>query len=377
MAPAGNDYPCDSGIPPSYYSNSDSNLASVNHAYLKDHMTIAQALIRPQSHRTDKDKIAAIVAARQMEARKEHELEMARVIRRYREDEQIQNHFSSIRERGMIKSEPDLAILTATAGEDAVTRFRNALQERQRQDELSLLQISGARGNEDDRFFQMRGHSRFLQLTGFGSGLLSRPPQSLKISSSSLSSRNSSFLENQASIVESLGEWGNTQFQRIDFDSNRSKAIFDALYSSRLGPVSSNQGIATLHNYLSGVTGKSNLDNIRATSGPIPGIYLLAPGTQARMEWLDASTGRTSPNSSITSIPSHQHGKHALEGNSDPFVASKRLKTIEATSDVSEPEGEQQQKRFNKHQCKQWTSKFHELLAFKAKMGHWYVRALV
>lgn len=351
MAPAANDHPCNSGIPLSYYSNSDSALASVNHASLKDQMSIAQALIRQQNHTTDEDKIAAIVAARQIEARKEQELELARVIRRHHEDEQIQKHFSSIRERGMVKPDCELMTLATSVGEDSATRLRNALQ-RKRQEELALLQSSGARGNEDDRFLHMQGHSRLLPLTGYGSGLLSLPTQALNIPSSSLSSRNPSFLANQACIAETLHERGNSQFQRIDFDSNRSKAILNALCSSKSSPVPSHQDIPALHKYFSGITGNSNLDN-------------LLSGTNARAEWLRASSGGTSPTS-----PSQRHGKHALEGQSDLFVASKRLKTIEAASNGSEPEGEQQQKRFNKHQCKQWTLKFHELLAFKEKMGH-------
>ena len=348
MAPAANDRPYDSGITLNNFSNSDAVLASINANDLKDQISIARAMIRQKKDSTAEEEIAAIVAARQIEARKEQELEFARLIHRHHEDEQLQKQLLSIRERGVMKPDPELFTLAGSAGQDATTRLRSL------QEESALLRSYSARGNEDDVLFKMQGRSRLLPLAGYGSGLLTLSP-------SSLSSRRSSFLENRASVVESLHERGNSRFNRTSFDDNRSQAILNALYSSSSSPIASNQEIPTLHEYYGGIAGSTNLDNIRA-SASIPGINLL-PGANARADWLRASTGGT--------IPSLQHGKHALEGHGDLFVASKRLKPTEGTTDGSEQEGEQQQKRFNKHQCKQWTLKFHELLAFKEKMGHW------
>ena len=60
-------------------------------ALQKDKMSIARALMEPQHQQSDtEEKIAAIMAARQVEARKEQELELARAIRRRHKDEQIQ-----------------------------------------------------------------------------------------------------------------------------------------------------------------------------------------------------------------------------------------------------------------------------------------------
>lgn len=356
MAPAANDHPCDSGITLNYFSNYGSALASVNDIDLKDQITIARAMIQQKKDITAEDEIAAIVAARQIEARKEQELELARVIRRHHEDEQLQKQLLSIRERGVMKPDPELFTLAGSAGQDSTTRLRSI------QEELALLRSSSSRGNEDDTLFKMQGRPRLLPLAGYGSGLLS-------LSSSSLSSRKSSFLENQASVAEGLHERGNSRFNRTSFDNDRSQAILNALYSSNSSPIPSNQDIPTLHKYYNGIAGTSSLDNIRA-SASIQGLNLL-PRATARADWLRASTSGTSPNSSLSSIPSLQHGKHALEGHGGLFVASKRLKTTEGTTCGSEQEGEQQQKRFNKHQCKQWTLKFHELLAFKEKVGHW------
>jgi len=355
MAPAANDRPCDSAITLDYLSNSDSVLASINAIDLKDQISIAQAMIRKKKDNTAEEEMAAIVAARQIEARKEQELELARLVRRHHEDEQLQKQWLSIRERGVMKPDPGLFTLAGSAVQDSTTRLRSL------QEELALLRSSSARGNEDDGSLKMQGRPRLLPLAGYGSGLLS-------ISSSSLLSRKSSFLENQASVVEGLHERGNSTFNRTSFDNNRSQAILNALYSSSSSPITSNRDIPTLHKYYSGIAGSTILDKIRVGAS-IPGINLLRDAN-ARADWLRASTGGTSPNSTLISIPSLKHGKHALEGHGDLFVASKRLKMTEGTTDGSDQEGEQQQKRFNKHQCKQWTLKFHELLAFKEKMGH-------
>ena len=336
-------------------------------------------MIEQRQRRNDtEEKIAAIVAARQLEARKDQELELARIILRHHEDEQIQKHLLSLhREREIFKQDPALLAMAVSAGEDAslrleaTSRLRSVIQ-RNQHNELALLRSTNARANEDEKLLRIQGSSRLTPLTGYESGLLSLPSQALPLSSSSLSSGNSSFLGNQAAVAERLHGRSNSQFNRTDFDNDRSRAILNSLYSSRSSQISSNQDISSLQKYYNDIAGNGNLNSMHA-NGLVPGTNLL-PGARAGAgaEWLRSPSGGAIVNSSLVCIPHRQHGKHTLDGQDGIFGASKRLKTSEESlggGNGTEPEGEQ--KRFNKHQCKQWTLKFHELLAFKERMGHW------
>lgn len=193
--------------------------------------------------------------------------------------------------------------------------------------------------------------------SGFETGLVSLP----------LSSQTSLSQQLPSSLTSSLQGRTNSQFTRPDFRSDRSQALLNSLYSSTPGTLPATQDIASLRKYYNGFTGSGNLDKMHAN---IP-----TPGTNLPSDWLRASAGGAVVNAGLLSASSRQHSKHLLEGHDDLLISSKRLKTSdkvvgENDGNGSEQEGEQQQKRFNKHQCKQWTLKFHELLAFKEKMGH-------
>jgi hypothetical protein len=383
MAPAANESTNDAFIALNYDHHPETATGSLGSANFKDPLVIARAMIEHHRQQNDaEEKIAAIVRARQIEARKEQELDLARAIRRHHEDEQIQKRLFSIhREREFLKRDPELM---AMAGEEASLRsetssrkdllLRSVLQ--RKQDEMSLLR-------SDEALFQMKvprhqnilspGGSRLMPLSNFETGLVSFPFLSQTSLSqqlpSSLTSRTASFLEDQASAVAGrLQGRTNSQFAQPDFRSDRSQVRLNSLYSSTPGTIPATQDIASLRKYYNGFTGSGNLDKMHAN---IP-----TPGTNLPSDWLRASAGAAIANAGLLSASSRQHAKHLLEGHDDLMISSKRLKTSdevvgENDDNGSEQEGDQQQKRFNKHQCKQWTLKFHELLAFKEKMGHW------
>lgn len=352
MAPAANENTSDAGLALNYFSHVDPTLTSVG-ANLKDPLAVARAMIEHHRQQNDtEEKIAAIVRARQIEARKEQELDLARAIRRRHEDEQIQKQLLSIhRERELRKhDEGDLL-------------WRSMLQ--RKQDELKLLR-------QDDTLLKMsQGGTRLVPLTSYENSLLSLPlssQSSLLSSSSTLSSRTASFLEDQVSALHGRS---NSQFNRTDFRNDRSQAILNSLYSSRPGSISPNQDLSSLRKFYEDITANASLDNMHANlSTSVTNLSSIDhAGAGAGADWLSASTGGNLSNASLMSISNRQQ-KRSLEGQDDLLVSSKRLKTGESDGVGSEQE-EQQQKRFNKHQCKQWTLKFHELLAFKERMGHW------
>jgi len=481
MAPAAfPDNTSDAGFALNYDPYPDTTLGAVGAAGFKDPLVIARATVRAmieehqRKHNNTEEKLVAIVRARQLEVRKEQELDLARAIRRHHEDEQIQKRLmSNYRERGLMKRDPELMTMAVSSGEDVIPRseatsrkrrledgilLRSVLQ--RKQDQLTLLndlRTATRRGNEDDTLFPRKishhqnvissGVSRLLPVTSHGNSSVSLPlsslqtsfSQPLSLSSSSLSSRRPTYIEDQASsFAERLHPRNNSQFTPNDFRNDRSQAILNSLYSSTSGPISSNQDISSLRNYYnavnaSGRTGSGNLNNIMHVNMPTPGtnlpsiahtgagadwlrasngvaaansslmrassrqqekhaldgrddhsmhVSLPTPGanlpsiahTGAGADWLRASNG-VAANSSLMRASSRQQEKHALEGQDDILVDSKRIKKSDKITGVNdgngmEQEAEQQQKRFNKHQCKQWTLKFHELLGFKEKMGH-------
>ncbi len=329
-------------------------------ALQKDKMSIARALMEPQHQQSDtEEKIAAIVAARQVEARKEQELELARAIRRRHEDEQIQKHLLTLhRER---ERDPELLAMALSAGDASSLRA----------DKLSLLRASSVMG-EGSTLSQAAG-SRLLH---YNSGMLSAPSHLL--GSTHLSSRTSPFLESQFSLAERLQLRNSLQLNGTSLDSNLPS--FSHLYASNPNlSIPSNQDITSLRKYYGSITRSNDLDTMMHVSTAIPpGASMHAANLLTGAEaGLGASLLR-SPNSAgiassvLTGVPSIQLRKHVLEESDDAFSASKRLKTSDQTTGSEyDLEDEQQQKRFNKHQCKQWTLKFHELLAFKDKNGHW------
>ncbi len=329
-------------------------------ALQKDKLSIARALIEQQRQESDtEEKIFAIVAARQVEARKDQEiLELARAIRRRHEDEQIQEQLLSLhRER---ERDPDLLAMALSARDASSLRA----------DKLSLLRASSVMG-EGSTLSRVAG-SRLLHLNG---GMLSAPSHVL--GSTHLSSRTSPFLESQLSLAERLQLRNSLQLNGTGLYGSRPS--LSHLYASNPNlSIPSSQDITSLRKYYGSITRSNDLDTMMHASTAIPGAPMHATNLLTGAEaGLGASLLR-SPNSTglassvLTGVPSIPLRKHVLEGSDDLFSASKRLKTSDqTTSSDSDLEDEQQQKRFNKHQCKQWTLKFHELLAFKEKNGHW------
>ena len=332
-------------------------------ALQNDKLSIARSMIDQDRE----EKIAAFVLARRIEARKEEELELARAIRRRHEEEQIQKRLLSFqREREIMKHDPELLAMALSSGgtdslrSDARSRLAN---------ELSLLRGSNsARGNEGSALSQL-GRSRLMSLGGYD-GIL-RSASSQLLGSAPLSSRTSAFVDSQALLAERLHLRNNLQLNGTDLNH---------LYPSRPSiPISASSDIASLRNYYSSLPGSGNLGNMMHGSAAMPASMHGANFLTGAEAGLGSSLLRSpvtpdTTSSGIPGIASSQYRKRFLAGSGNLFLnGTKRLKTIEQTSGISasDPEDDQQQKRFNKHQCKQWTLKFQELLAFKERNGHW------
>jgi len=247
--------------------------------------------------------------------------------------------------------------------------------------------------NKDDKLFPMKiprhqnmispGASRLLTMN-FENSIIPLPslsqsppqtslqPQSISLSSS-LSSRTPSFLEDQAQSL--LHQRNTAQFNRKTFHNDARETILNSLYSSARGCLSSDQNVSSLSKYYDAVnassfSNKTNI-NIPRTGTNLQSIAHIGVGTN----WLHSSTPGIASNSSLMCASIPQEEKRAPEGQHELIGDSNRTKTPEKylgiNADTSNDlEADQQQKRFNKHQCKQWTLKFHELLAFKERTGH-------
>jgi hypothetical protein len=384
MAPAATDNTCDAAIALNYDPRPNINLAAVGAADFKDPvpLVIARAMIQEHCRQQNDAEMAAIIRARQLDARKEEELDLARAIRRHHEDEQIHKQLFSMRERELIKRDNELMSMAVSGGEDPSLRSEATSKKRRLEGDLLLRSA-----------LQRKQFSRYQNMTSYENGLVPLPSspqtsllQPLTLSSSSLSPRTSSFYEDQASsAAERLHGRTNSQFNRTDFRiDNRSQAILNSLYSSTSCPITSSQDIVSLRKYYDAVnassfTGSGNLDNMHGNMAT-PGTNLqyiahAEAGAGVGVDWLRASTGKSAANSCLIHASSHKQEKHVLEGQDGLIIGSERTRTVanfvgENDDNGGEQEGEQQQKRFNKHQCKQWTLKFHELLAFKDSMGH-------
>jgi len=406
MAPAANDSMGDAGIALNYNPHLGKSFAAVGMADFKDPLVVARAMIEEHQRKQNaaEEKLFAIVRARQLEARKEHELDLARAIRRHHEDEQVQKQLISInRKRELMKLDPELLARAVPGAEDPSFRseensrkrrleedflLRNVLQRKQ-QDELTIwndIQKVTRRANEDKTMFPMKfsqhqnmvasGASRLIPMTRYDDSVVTLPSSSS--SHKSLSSRASTFLDDQtSSFAERVHRRNSSQFNQNNFE--RSQAILNSLYSSKSCSIPTNHDIPSMHKYYNavnapGLTGGGNLNslhmNVPTSCASLPSIATTGAGA----DWLRSSNGGATTNSSLMRTSSRQQEKIINEGQID-LVDSNCIKTTDnftgANDDNgSEAEGEQQQKRFNKHQCKQWTLKFHELLAFKERMGH-------
>lgn len=400
MAPAANENGSDTLIALNYDTRSDSTLAAVGAANMNSSLAVARAMFEEQQrkHKDAEEKILAIVRARQIEAMKVQELDLARAIRRHHEDEQVQKHLLSLhRERELLQQDPKLFSRGVpidgkirTDGQSRKRLLEDVLQ--RKPDGITLwndIQTVTRIGNEDDKLLPMKiprhqtmispGASRLLPMN-FENSIISLPLSSQSPSQTSLQPQSMSltpsfsprtpFLEDQATSL--LHQRNTAQFNRKDFNNDEPETILNSLYSSARGHLSSNQNISSLRKYY---------DAVNASSFPNKNIPILGTNlhsmTHVRVgtNWLHSSTPGIPSNSSLMCASIPQEEKRTLERQHDLIGDSNRTKTPEKYSGINadtsnDLEADQQQKRFNKHQCKQWTLKFHELLAFKERTGH-------
>eukprot|EP00535_Pseudo-nitzschia_heimii_P000966 CAMPEP_0197187460 /NCGR_PEP_ID=MMETSP1423-20130617/15893_1 /TAXON_ID=476441 /ORGANISM="Pseudo-nitzschia heimii, Strain UNC1101" /LENGTH=540 /DNA_ID=CAMNT_0042639035 /DNA_START=294 /DNA_END=1916 /DNA_ORIENTATION=+ len=397
-----------------YDTRPDLTLTSVGAANLTGSVALARAILEEQQRKQkdDKEKILAIVRARQVEALKAEELDLARAIRRHHEDNQVQNHLLSLhRETDLLNRDHQLFSSAGSVDEEKLrigaptrkrlfegdTLLRNVLQ--RRQDELTLLSNirTATRMKEEDekRFVKIpRDHNMIssaasrllpmhldnsvlqLPLSSQASSQSSLQLQSMSMSPA-LSSSTSSFLEDEATPF--LHQRNTAKFNLQDFHNDSSQSILNSIYSSAKSLRSSDNDLLYLRKYHEGVNatglsmsklGKTDV-NTPITSTDIPSMTRVGMTTN----WLRPSKHGVISNSGLMGASvliedkCVQEGQHRLSSDSIRIKASENYVGLNDDTN-SDPEADQQQKRFNKHQCKQWTLKFHELLAFKERTGH-------
>jgi len=376
MSPAATDNTCDAAIALNYDPHPNTNLAAIGAADFKGAVPLVIARAMMQEHRRQQNdaEIAAILRARHIEARKEEELDLARAIRRHHEDEQIQKQLLSMRERELIKRDNEPLTMAISGGEDSSLLSEATSKKRRLEGDLLLRSVLQRKQlSRYQNTIPPRG-SRLLPLSSYENGLVTLSSSSQTSLSqplsllSSLSPLTSPFIEDQASsAAERLHGRTKSQYNRTDCHIDRSQAILNSLYSSTPGPITSSQDIVSLRKYYDAVnassfTGSGNMHGNMPTPGTnLQSIAHTGAGAGVGADWLHDS--------------SRKQEKHGLEGQGCLIIGSERTKTAanlvgENDDNGGEQEGEQQQKRFNKHQVRQWTLKFHELLAFKDRMGH-------
>ena len=383
----------------------------------------AQALMEEHQQRQNgtEGEILALLRAHQFEALKEKELRVARAIRRLREEDQVRKEvFSNYCESGSIQWDPGLMNITGSSLDGACLGLevssrkrrleeamltRSILQQQQQQSTLlNDVRKVTRRGNEDGRLHSLNLSSRenmtsngassrissdvLPVMNSYGNSFLPLPSSSGPSLSPSLtpssSSRPLTILEAPAPTFSGrMDPSSSSQFHISGFRNDRSSTSLNSLYPLTPGPVPTNQDFSSFSKYYnalnaSGLSGRGNTNNghianVATASTHIPNIRR----TEARIDWLRTSnTGGSVANASFESGSSQQQDQKDREGRIELFVGSQRMKTAPGfiaanDGDCLEQEAEQQQKRFNKHQCKQWTLRFQELLSYKAKEGHW------
>mmetsp|Transcript_14286 Transcript_14286/g.32889 ORF Transcript_14286/g.32889 Transcript_14286/m.32889 type:complete len:566 (-) Transcript_14286:737-2434(-) len=382
----------------------------------------AQALMEEHQQRQNgtEGEILALLRAHQFEALKEKELRVARAIRRLREEDQVRKEvFSNYCESGSIQWDPRLMNITGSSLDGACLGLevssrkrrleeamltRSILQQQQQQSTLlNDVRKVTRRGNEDGRLHSLNLSSRenmtsngassrissdvLPVMNSYGNSFLPLPSSSGPSLSPSLtpssSSRPLTILEAPAPTFSGrMDPSSSSQFHISGFRNDRSSTSLNSLYPLTPGPVPTNQDFSSFSKYYNalnasrlsgrGNTNNGHIANVATASTHIPNIRR----TEARIDWLRTSnTGGSVANASFESGSSQQQDQKDREGRIELFVGSQRMKTAPGfiaanDGDCLEQEAEQQQKRFNKHQCKQWTLRFQELLSYKAKEGH-------
>jgi len=123
-----------------------------------------------------------------------------------------------------------------------------------------------------------------------------------------------------------------------------------------------NQSLSSLYNYHKGahtstLTGNNNLSNILTSVPKGMASHPTTTSTPSRTDLL-----RLSAFGAFTGNSSHQHIANQVD--------SRETGIDLLAGDNGEIDHRADQKRFNKHQCKQWTVKYQELLDFKKREGH-------
>ena len=394
----------------------------------------ARAMIAQRQRKQDDtdDKTLALLRAQHLVALKQQELDMA-MIRRLREEEQARKELLSNnhnREAALMDINGALMTMAGSVSvEDGSSRLNGSSRKRRLEDDILLEErenvfmrskqrqeeelillnnlrkeemLAVSRGNQEAALLMysiMRQQNMMLPgagasrttsadtrslMTRYDKGLLSlssAPSTSLRTPSI--------FADLSSSFVGRQRPSDSSQFNHSGLCNETSPSIFESPSSSTSGSSmsTSSQELLSLYNYYnttygSGLNGSNNIYAAMPTStAPLATSSIIG----AAMDVLRDSASAAS--SHFVRPSSRQQETREHEGQYDHILATaKRIKKTVGNRAVNNGDGfeqqhhhqsgqqsqqAQQQHRFNKHQCKQWTVKYQELLAFKAKEGHW------
>lgn len=309
----------------------------------------ARAMIAQRQRKQDDtdDKTLALLRAQHLVALKQQELDMA-MIRRLREEEQFRKELLSNnhnREATLMNINGALMTMAGSVSvEDGSSRLNGSSRKRRLEDDILL--------EERENVFMRSKQRQEEEL----------------------------ILLNNLRKEEMLAVSRGNQEAALPLNSIMGQQNMLSSMST------SSQELLSLYNYYnttygSGLNGSNNIYAAMPTStAPLATSSIIG----AAMDVLRDSASAAS--SHFVRPSSRQQETREHEGQYDHILATaKRIKKTVGNRAVNNGDGfeqqhhhqsgqqsqqAQQQQRFNKHQCKQWTVKYQELLAFKAKEGH-------
>lgn len=294
----------------------------------------------------------ALIRAQEIVAQKEKELQIAIMCRRRQEEENARNELIY---HEAVSAARDHRFLAAVSSPKRDSSFVLDATLRKRSLEESV-------GGIEDRMERERAMKRAMFLERMRDEDISSTNRPLQGNASMLNN----FLCGEHMRTSSLTQIdrlsrGIRNDDRLQFIGN-STSIFPS--NPRSPNCQSNEEMSKKMGIMNQIPSVTGIDGLG-------GFYKKMQGpAQADTNWLRATALRSSP-----------EAPRAL-ASSRPLEKNELRSTTPRDSEQSPTEGnsvgskdqQESQKRFNRHQCRQWTVRYQELLAYRAQEGHWYVK---
>lgn len=345
----------DSKMPPHVLTSSQNgfsptvDLLGGNHSYFNCALREALAITgRPRPPSDDTESKLALIRAQEIVAQKEKELQIAIMCRRRQEEENARNELI-YHEAVSASRDPRFLAAVSSPKRDSNLVLDATLRKRSLEESI---------GSIEDRMKRERAMKRAMVLERMREEEISTSNRQMQGNASMLN--NFLFGENMrtSSLTQidrlSRGVRNEDRFSFIGNPTSSFSRKPRSPNSQSKGEMSDKMGMI---NQIPSVTG---LDGFR-------GFYKkMQDPTQTDANWLRANALRSSAVAPLALTSSRQ-----LENNELRWATPRESEQSPTEGNsVDNMDQQESQKRFNRHQCRQWTVRYQELLAYRAQEGH-------